>query len=127
LPQKKPHAPFGFGTGATTVSTSLSMALIGVGHLVGMAVGIAMLVGLIISWFVLVPGRPSMAASASAADIEPWWNSLPRKGALHRRRAPWRRGHLDAAPNHGSDHTRHLPPRLRQAGAPRRRSGQPGA
>ena len=38
---------FPFGAGATTVTTSLSMALIGVGHLVGLAVGIAMLVGLI--------------------------------------------------------------------------------
>ena len=52
---------FGFGGGATTVSTSLSMALIGVGHLVGMAVGIAMLVGLIISWFVLVPWQTGLA------------------------------------------------------------------
>src|SRR5688500_13352836 len=34
------------GAGATGVSVSLSMALIGVGHLVGMAVGIAMIVGL---------------------------------------------------------------------------------
>ncbi len=61
---------FGFGTGATTVSTSLSMALIGVGHLVGMAVGIAMLVGLIISWFVLVPWQTSLAGLGSAPDIE---------------------------------------------------------
>ena len=61
---------FGFGTGATTVSTSLSMALIGVGHLVGMAVGIAMLVGLIISWFVLVPWQTSLAGFGSAPDIE---------------------------------------------------------
>ena len=61
---------FGFGAGATTVSTSLSMALIGVGHLVGMAVGIAMLVGLIISWFVLVPWQTSLAVPGSAADIE---------------------------------------------------------
>src|SRR5690349_18177552 len=38
------------GSGATTVSASLSMLLIGVGHLVGLTVGIAMLVGLIISW-----------------------------------------------------------------------------
>ncbi|NUT00458.1 MAG: oligopeptide transporter, OPT family [Sphingomonas sp.] len=61
---------FGFGGGATTVSTSLSMALIGVGHLVGMAVGIAMLVGLIISWFVLVPWQTGLAGLGSAADIE---------------------------------------------------------
>ena len=61
---------FSFGTGATTVSTSLSMALIGVGHLVGMAVGIAMLAGLIISWFVLVPWQTGLAGLASAADIE---------------------------------------------------------
>ena len=61
---------FGFGGGATTVSTSLSMALIGVGHLVGMAVGIAMLAGLIISWFVLVPWQTGLAGLASAADLE---------------------------------------------------------
>ena len=53
------------------VSTSLSMALIGVGHLVGMAVGIAMLVGLIISWFVLVPLADRIwPVSAPPADIE---------------------------------------------------------
>ena len=61
---------FKFGTGATAVSTSLSMALIGVGHLVGMAVGIAMLVGLIISWFVLVPWQTGIAGLASAADLD---------------------------------------------------------
>jgi len=59
-----------FGAGATTVTTSLSMALIGVGHLVGLAVGIAMLVGLIISWFVLVPWQTGLAGLGSAADIE---------------------------------------------------------
>ena len=61
---------FGFGGGATSVSTSLSMALIGVGHLVGMAVGIAMLAGLIISWFVLVPWQTGLAGLGSAADLE---------------------------------------------------------
>ncbi len=61
---------FPFGSGATTVSTSLSMALIGVGHLVGMAVGIAMLAGLIISWFVLVPWQTGLAGLGSAADLE---------------------------------------------------------
>jgi putative OPT family oligopeptide transporter len=61
---------FKFGTGATTVSTSLSMALIGVGHLVGLAVGIAMLVGLVISWFVLVPWQTGLAGLASATDLD---------------------------------------------------------
>ncbi len=41
--------------GATSLSVSFSMALIGVGHLVGMAVGIAMLVGVVIGWIVLLP------------------------------------------------------------------------
>ena len=61
---------FKFGAGATSVSTSLSMALIGVGHLVGMAVGIAMLAGLIISWFVLVPWQTGLAGLGSAADLD---------------------------------------------------------
>jgi len=43
------------GPGATSFSTSFSLALIGVGHLVGMAVGMAMLVGLAIGWLVLLP------------------------------------------------------------------------
>ncbi len=61
---------FPFGAGATTVSTSLSMALIGVGHLVGMAVGIAMLAGLIISWFVLVPWQTGLAGLGSGGELE---------------------------------------------------------
>ena len=61
---------FPFGAGATTATTSLSMALIGVGHLVGLAVGIAMFVGLLISWFVLVPWQTGLAGIASAADLE---------------------------------------------------------
>ncbi|GAA4001115.1 OPT family oligopeptide transporter [Sphingomonas humi] len=46
---------FRFGGGATSASASLSMALIGVGHLVGMAVGIAMIVGLLIARLGLLP------------------------------------------------------------------------
>ena len=60
---------FKFGAGATSVSTSLSMALIGVGHLVGLGVGIAMLVGMIVSWFVLVPWQTSMLDISSAPDL----------------------------------------------------------
>jgi len=46
---------FRVGAGATAVSTSMAMALIGVGHLVGLSVGVAMLVGMLISWAGLVP------------------------------------------------------------------------
>ena len=41
---------FRVGAGATGVSASLSMALVGVGHLVGISVGMAMLVGILIGW-----------------------------------------------------------------------------
>lgn len=53
------HA-FRLGSGATAVSTSLSLALIGVGHLVGLSVGVAMLVGMLIAWGGLVPLLTSM-------------------------------------------------------------------
>jgi putative OPT family oligopeptide transporter len=61
---------FKFGAGATTLSSGMSMALIGVGHLVGLGVGIAMLVGMIVSWFVLVPWQTGLAGVATAADVE---------------------------------------------------------
>ncbi len=48
---------FRTGAGGSVVSASLSMALIGVGHLVGITVGIAMIVGLLISFAVLLPIR----------------------------------------------------------------------
>jgi putative OPT family oligopeptide transporter len=54
---------FTVGSGATTVSASLSMLLIGVGHLVGVTVGIAMLVGLVISWGFLVPHYTALAGA----------------------------------------------------------------
>lgn len=46
---------FRLGSGATSISASFSLALIGVGHLVGISVGLAMLVGMLISWGALVP------------------------------------------------------------------------
>lgn len=55
------------GAGATSFSTSFSLALIGVGHLVGMAVGIAMLVGLVIGWIVLLP---QFTAGGPPAGVE---------------------------------------------------------
>ena len=62
-------ATFRFGGGASQVSTSLSMALIGVGHLVGVAVGAAMFVGLLISWVVLVPMLTAAGLATHSADL----------------------------------------------------------
>jgi putative OPT family oligopeptide transporter len=63
---------FRVGAGASGISTSLSMALIGVGHLVGVAVGFAMVVGMIISWVFIVPHwtqDPGIIAQA-AGDLD---------------------------------------------------------
>lgn len=46
---------FKVGAGGTMVGTSLSLALIGIGHLVGLGVGIAMVCGMVISYGVLLP------------------------------------------------------------------------
>ena len=46
---------FKVGTGGSAISASLSMALIGVGHLVGVAVGAAMVIGMLITWVIIVP------------------------------------------------------------------------
>ena len=61
---------FGVGAGATQVSSSFSMALIGVGHLVGLGVGIAMFVGLLISWGVLVPWLTAATPIAAGSGLE---------------------------------------------------------
>jgi putative OPT family oligopeptide transporter len=62
---------FRVGPASTGAATSLSLALVGVGHLVGLSVGIAMLVGMIISWAGLVPYFTGMDTHAvgTAADI----------------------------------------------------------
>ena len=46
---------FRVGASSTGVSASLSMALVGVGHLVGLSVGMAMFAGILIGWGILVP------------------------------------------------------------------------
>jgi putative OPT family oligopeptide transporter len=61
---------FRVGAGASGVSTSLSMALIGVGHLVGLSVGVAMLIGMLIAWAGLVPALTAMhGASGDIAQL----------------------------------------------------------
>ena len=46
---------FRVGSGATGVNLGFSLALLGAGHLVGLSVGLAMLVGLIIAWGIATP------------------------------------------------------------------------
>ena len=65
---------FRVGAGATGISGSLSFALIGVGHLVGISVGAAMALGLVIGWFVLVPMLT--AAHPAPGDIADWVNTV---------------------------------------------------
>ena len=60
---------FRVGTGATGAATSLSFALIGVGHLVGLSVGLAMLTGIIITWVGLVPYFSAGSAPGEAVAI----------------------------------------------------------
>ena len=46
---------FRLGTGATSIGGTLSFALIGAGHLVGLSVGMAMLTGLVIGTWIALP------------------------------------------------------------------------
>ncbi|HXG82213.1 MAG TPA: oligopeptide transporter, OPT family [Sphingomicrobium sp.] len=61
---------FRVGAGASGVSVSFSMALIGVGHLVGMAVGIAMIVGLLIARAVLLPWLTARTGIPAGAEVD---------------------------------------------------------
>jgi putative OPT family oligopeptide transporter len=56
---------FRVGASSTGVSSSLSMALFGVGHLVGISCGMAMFAGILIAWGVVVP---TLTAALPAMD-----------------------------------------------------------
>jgi putative OPT family oligopeptide transporter len=55
LVEEKVTGTYRNGYGATTLSAGLSLAYVGVGHLVGLAVGLSMLVGIVIGFLVLLP------------------------------------------------------------------------
>src|ERR687895_2260801 len=57
------------GTTATAYDFAWSLALLGAGHLVGLSVGMAMLVGQIISWVIAVPILTSMQPAAAGVDL----------------------------------------------------------
>ncbi|MCC6245179.1 MAG: oligopeptide transporter, OPT family, partial [Gemmatimonadaceae bacterium] len=56
-------------TAASGYSIAWSLALFGAGHLVGLAVGMAMLAGLLIAWVIAVPILTSMAPAVDAASL----------------------------------------------------------
>ena len=56
-------------TAASGYSVAWSLALFGAGHLVGIAVGMAMLAGLLIAWVVAVPILTSMHPAVDAATL----------------------------------------------------------
>jgi putative OPT family oligopeptide transporter len=58
------------GTTATGYDFAWSLALLGAGHLVGLSVGMAMLVGQIISWVVAVPWLTSMQPPPAGVDLD---------------------------------------------------------
>lgn len=68
---------FRLGSGASGAAGSLSFALVGVGHLVGLSVGLAQLVGLVTAWFILLPILT--AAQPAAGDVESWAGAIFRE------------------------------------------------
>src|SRR5918997_4307804 len=58
------------GTTATAYDFAWSPALLGAGHLVGLSVGMAMLVGQIISWVIAVPWLTSMQPPPAGVDLD---------------------------------------------------------
>jgi putative OPT family oligopeptide transporter len=59
---------FNFGAGVSGIAGTMSLGLIGVGHLIGLATGIAMAIGTTISWFILLPWL-SAGKSGTADDL----------------------------------------------------------
>ena len=57
------------GTASTGYNIAWSLALLGAGHLVGLSVGMAMLVGQIISWVIAVPILTSMQPAADGVTL----------------------------------------------------------
>jgi putative OPT family oligopeptide transporter len=60
---------FSAGNAVFRVSTGFSLALLGAGYLVGIAGGLAMLLGAVLAWFVAVPILTSLHPAAAGTDI----------------------------------------------------------
>jgi putative OPT family oligopeptide transporter len=65
-------------TSSTGYNIAWSLALLGAGHLVGLSVGMAMLVGQIISWVIAVPILTSMSTPAAGMSLAAFTTSIWR-------------------------------------------------
>ncbi|GGB36935.1 oligopeptide transporter, OPT family protein [Sphingomonas metalli] len=63
---------FRAGSGATGIAGGLSFALIGAGHLVGLSVGLAMFVGIVVGWWIVLPILTAAAPIAAGGDVAAW-------------------------------------------------------
>src|SRR3954451_2646532 len=57
------------GSAASGYNVAWSLALLGAGHLVGLSVGMAMLVGLVIAWGISVPILTTLQPAAAGIDL----------------------------------------------------------
>ncbi|MCJ2121523.1 OPT family oligopeptide transporter [Methylobacterium sp. J-077] len=69
---------FRVGAGASGIAANLSFALLGVGHLVGLSVGAAMALGLVIAWAGLLPLLTAQQPMPDAS-VEAWVGALFRQ------------------------------------------------
>lgn len=60
---------FHVGAGSTGIAGGLSFALVGAGHLVGLSVGMAMLAGLVLGWWVVLPILTSAVPFGPAEEV----------------------------------------------------------
>src|SRR6201999_1522840 len=71
--------------GGTTLDFSFSLALMGAGHLVGLSVGLAGLLGILIGWGVAVPwltaAMPNSAQALDAHVMDIWQHQVRFIGA----------------------------------------------
>jgi putative OPT family oligopeptide transporter len=66
------------GNASTGYNVAWSLALLGAGHLVGLSVGMAMLVGQIISWVIAVPVLTSMGTPAAGQSLAAYTTAVWR-------------------------------------------------
>lgn len=75
---------FRIGPAATGIGGGMQLALLGAGHLVGLAVGLAMFIGLLIAWAVFVPIMTAMQGTEGVAEEAAgavWGGQVRRIGA----------------------------------------------